>query len=235
MVKDRFPDFQFVLFFGSQAAGNGAADADFDLIIIVDRIRSAYREILCHRGNLFDIIVADVPAISHLILSGKRANDLSISRNVYHSRCLPSLHVDAIRIKTLAKAQLNAGARVPHPPNARLTLTILINALRNEAAEDARIVIGLDLLKNIETIILLHNGIGFTDGKYSAKALRHRAPHFVGQYIEAAKALCGSANTVPLLLLAEQVLDKLGGPLLVGFRYDYPPLRRSPNPAPQPR
>jgi len=183
-----------------------------------------------YQGNLFDVIVAGVPTIKHLIIGGGRANDLSISRNIYHSRCLSSLCPVAADLRTLAKKQLDGGARLPHIGNARLTLTVLITALSKGAADEAKVIFGLDLLKNLEAVVLLRSGIGFTDSKYSVRVLRGIAPTFINRYTAAARALCGEADAAPLLALANRILGELGGPLLDGFRYDYPAPRISSNP-----
>lgn len=218
MGSKYFPGHAWLCVFGSRVKQTGTPASDFDvLVVFLDAAAPRKKCVFVEAGQRFDVICADLTVLRAMVEHGRRSNHLSLARCIVESICLPQENAAALALRAQAAATIAAGARLQQPQSMRIMLTRTLAQLRKVGPGDSAVVIGLELLCMLREVALIKVGIGKTDAYYGDQMLQQSAPRFRQSMLAAATALCARRDVQPLLLLAQHVLDKLGGSLADGY------------------
>lgn len=137
---------------------------------------------------------------------------------------------DALR--AIARGILDAGAAPPANWNAqrRYFTSIASDLERCRDAEEQR-VMAMDLyLRTMEIAVRSHGRLLDGQPRYLVRALRKLDPAFFERARTALEELFRDGAAAPLVAVAREVLDSIGGPLASNYRQDFPPTFRLPLP-----
>jgi len=231
-VSARHPEASFCFFFGSRAFGRGDAASDVDVIVVLPRVANAYRETFSANGFLFDAHVHD-PETLHFLMRMEQRNGLAmLAGEVDQARVLPQPCEVSSRLKEIARQLLDAGAPPPSSWTApRRYFTSVSSDLERSADEDERRILAMELYpKLLETFLRSRGQLLDGQGRYLVRAVRKLDPAFFERARHAMAQCFGEGSVPPLLALTREVLDLIGGPLVDGYRQDFPPTFRLPLP-----
>jgi hypothetical protein len=231
-VAARYGQPFFCFFFGSHAFGRGDAGSDIDLIVVLSRVENAYRETFSSNGFLFDAQVHD-PETLHYVMRLEQRNGVAVlASEVDQARVLPESCDPALTLKEVARGILASGP--PPPPTwdaPRRYLSALISDLERSADADERWMMAMDLYVRIMDLFLRHHGqLLAGPGRHLVRSVRTFDALFFDRAQTALARLFRDGSVSPLIGVAREVLDLIGGPLTAGFRQDYPEKFRLPLP-----
>jgi hypothetical protein len=231
-VAARYGQPFFCFFFGSHAFGRGDAGSDIDLIVVLRRVENAYRETFSANGFLFDAQVHDPETLHYVMRLEQRSGVGVLAGEVDQARVLPEDCDPALTLKEVARGILASGP--PPPPTwdaPRRYLSALISDLERSADADERSMMAQELYVRILDLFLRRNGqLLFGPGRHRVRSVRTFDAPFFDRAQTALAQLFRDGSLSPLIDVAREVLDLIGGPLTTGFRMDYPKNFRVPLP-----
>jgi hypothetical protein len=221
----------FCFFFGSHSFGRGDAGSDIDVIVVLSRVPNAYRETFSAHGFLFDAHVYD-PETLHFSIRSEQKNGFAIlAAKVDQARVLPEPCEVASKLKGIARQVIVSGP-LP-PPNwnrPRRVMSALLSDVERCADPDEQRIIAMDLYVKVMDLFLRSHGQFAGQGRYLVRAVKTFDASFFDRAQTALSQLFLDGTVSPLIQLAREVLDLIGGPLTAGYRQDYPEKFRLPLP-----
>jgi len=231
-VAARYGQPLFCFFFGSHAFGRGDAGSDIDVIVVLSRVENAYRETFSSNGFLFDAQVHDPETLHYVMRLEQRGGVGLLAGEVDQARVLPENCDPASALKEVARAILASGP----PPLAtwdtpRRYVSALISDLERSANADERWMMAMDLYIRILELFLRHHGqLLYGPGRHLVRSVKTFDAPFFDRAQSALAQLFADGSVSPLIAVAREVLDLIGGPLTAGFRQNYPEKFRLPLP-----
>jgi hypothetical protein len=231
-VAARYGQPIFCFFFGSHAFGRGDAGSDIDVIVVMSRVENAYRETFSSNGFLFDAQVHDPETLHYVMRLEQRSGVSILAGEVDQARVLPENCDPATALKEVARGILVSGP--PPPPNwdaPRRYLSALLSDLERSADADERWMMAVELYTRILELFLRHHGqFLMGPGRHFVQSVKTVDALFFDRAQTALLGLSRDGSLSPLIGVAREVLDLIGGPLTAGFRMDYPEKFRLPLP-----
>jgi predicted nucleotidyltransferase len=228
-VSERYGEPSFCFFYGSHAFGRGDADSDIDVIVVMNNLAHAYSERFSSNGFLFDALVHD-PETLHAMMRAEHQHGFAVlTAKVDQSLVLPQPCEVASKLKEVARGLLSSG-----PPREekwdlpRRYLTAVLSDIERCADRDERRMMAMDLYISMIDIFLRWHGQFSSRGRYLVRAVKRFDAAFFDRAQSAMVALLQNDSLSPLLQLAREVLESIGGTLDRGYREDYPGKLRSP-------
>ena len=228
-VSERYGEPSFCFFFGSHAFGRGDADSDIDVIVVMNHLARAYSERFSSNGFLFDAHVHD-PETLHAMMRAENNHGLAVlTAKVDQSLVLPQVCEVASKLKEVARGLLSSG-----PPRTekwdlpRRYLTAALSDIGRCADRDERRMMAVDLYISLIDIFLRWHGQFSNRGRYLVRAAKRFDAAFSDRAEAALAAVFQNDSLSPLIQLAREVLDSIGGTLDHGYREDYSDKLRSP-------
>ena len=230
-VSERYGEPSFCFFFGSHAFGCGDADSDIDVIVVMNDLTHAYRERFSSNGFVFDALVHDPETLHAMMRSEHKHGVAVLTAKVDQSLVLPQPCEVASKLKEVARGLLSSG-----PPREekwdlpRRYVTAVLSDIERCADRDERRMMAMDLYVSMIDIFLRRHGQFSNRGRYLVKAVKGFDAAFFDRAQTALAALFQNDSLSPLIQLAREVLESIGGTLDHGYREDYPGKLRSPLP-----
>jgi len=221
----------FCFFFGSHAFGRGDAGSDIDVIVVMGRVANAYRETFLSNGFLFDVHVHD-PETLHFMMRSEQKNGFAIlAGKVDQARVLPEPSEVASKLKEVARQVIASGPPPPQNWDApRRYVTAVLSDLERCADTNEQWIIAMDLYIKIMDIFLRRHAQFAGQGRYLVQSVKNFDAVFFDRTQTALARLFRDGSASPLIQLAREMLDLIGGPLTAGYRQDYPEKFRMPLP-----
>ncbi|MES2048465.1 MAG: hypothetical protein V4447_08695 [Pseudomonadota bacterium] len=220
VIKQRYPDHAFVLFYGSHAKEEEITtpQSDLDVMVLYSRATKPFRETFRATGYLFDVFVYDIESINYLVHHANRLSMASLIHIILESTVLPEANPISDHLKSIAE-QVNQSPPVQRDLGPlRHYITNTIDDL--QWCQDARdkTALMVDLYRSLMNLMLATLGKEGHTRKHAVAAIRLAAPDFF-MHLDT-KFHEGIQNQDPrsLILLAYETLQPLGGPLREGFR-----------------
>jgi hypothetical protein len=231
-VAARYGQPIFCFFFGSHAFGRGDAGSDIDVIVVMSRVQNAYRETFSANGFLFDAQVHD-PETMHYVMRLEQRNGVGVlAGEVDQARVLPENCDPASALKEVAHGILASGP--PAPPSwdsPRRYLSAHLSDLERSANADERCMMALELYtRTLELFLRYHGQFLMGPGRHFVRSVKAFDALFFDRAQTALGRVFRDGSLSPLIGVAHEVLDLIGGPLTAGFRLDYPEKFRLPLP-----
>lgn len=223
-LAERYEQPFFCFFFGSHAFDRGDAGSDIDVIVVLSTVVHAYRETFTSNGFLFDAQVHD-PETLHFMMRWEQKNGLAIlAGEVDQARVLPQPCELSSKLKEAARQVMALGAAPPPSWNwFRRYFSSVLSDLERCADANEQWIMAMDLyLKTMEIFLRCQGQLLEGQGRYLVRSVKKLDAAFFDRAQIALARLFQDGSVSPLILVAREVLDRIGGPLTAGYRQDYP-------------
>lgn len=230
MLTERYGQPSFCFFFGSHAFDRGDADSDIDVIVVLSRVVHAYRETFSSNGFLFDAHVHD-PETLHFMMRLEQKDGLAIlAGEVDQARVLPQPCELASKLKEAARQIIALGAASPPTWNwFRRYFSSVLSDLERCADADEQWIMAMELyIKTMEIFLRCQGQLLHGQGRYLVRSVKQFDAAFFNRAQTAWAQLFQGGSVSSLILVTREVLDLIGGPLIAGYRQDYPETFRLP-------
>lgn len=228
-VSERYGEPSFCFFFGSHAVGSGDADSDIDVIVVMDNVAHAYRERFSSNGFPFDAHVHDPETLHAMMRSETKHGFAVLTAKVDQSLVLPQPCEIASKLQEVARELLRSG-----PPREekwdlpRRYVTAVLSDIGRCADRDERRMMAMELYVRMLDIYLRRHGQFSNRGRYLVRAAKRFDAAFFDRAQAALAAVFQNDSLSPLIQVAREVLESIGGTLDHGYREDYSGKLRSP-------
>jgi predicted nucleotidyltransferase len=230
-VAARYGQPLFCFFFGSHAFGRGDAGSDVDVIVVLSRVANPYRETFRSDGFLFDAHVYDPETLHFAMRSEQKTGFAILTGKVDQAVVLPEPSELASKLKEVARQVIASGpAPPPNWDRPRRVLSAALSDVERCADADEQRLMAMDLYVKVMDLFLRSHGQFSGQGRYLVRAVKTFDPVFFDRARTALDRVFQNDAVSPLIELAREVLDLIGGPLTAGYRQDYPEKLRLPLP-----
>lgn len=220
VLASRFPGYSFAFASGSIIRGEGRKGSDIDMVVVFDRLETAWRETFVEGDFPFEVFVHDpetlswffesdiergYPVIIHMVATGQILGPNPDKGQIWRDYAASILHASP---PELEGEKLNA---------LKYQITDLLDDLHGEPAAPEIQAIAAQLYQPLADLMLLGRGRWSGRGKWIPRLLREvdrdLADHFDDAFRRA------SAGEVEVLCdLTYSELDRHGGPFFAGDR-----------------
>jgi hypothetical protein len=217
-VAECFPDATVALLCGSAGRGEARAGSDLDLVIIVERSEAPYRETFRAGGWPIEAFVYTPASYRTWFENDVRRRRPSLPTMCAEGKVLLDQGGLAASIQDEARALLAAG---PAPLGrgelaaARYRVTDLLMDLEGAGGNELSFI-AIALVPALADLICDSHGQWRGDAKWIPRAIRAFAPPLAERLENAVTSLKGD-DPQPLIALADEALDRVGGRLFEGY------------------
>ena len=224
--RQRYPDAGVAFAAGSIVRGEGTPHSDLDLVVVYQRLASAYRESFVFDGLPVEAFVHDPETLHYFFIDVDRTSGVpSLAQMVADGVEVPEPTGLSAAVKALAASVLAGG---PPPLTAdderklRYAVTDLIDDIRSPRSTDELTASGGRLHGELANYALRARGRWSARGKSIPRALAAADPDLAERYSRAFADLFERRDPAGAIALAEDLLGPAGGLLFDGYRLDAP-------------
>jgi predicted nucleotidyltransferase len=220
-VATHFADALCAFVGGSALTADRTPTSDLDLVVLLDGRPAPYRETFRHRGWVVEAFVHTRASLDHYYEQDRSRRVCSLMRMCGESRVVVDRAGIAEEIQIEARRRISAGpgALTDAERDAmRYAVTDLLDDLEGcRSGEELLYISALTTTRTAE-LALAAAGAWSGTGKALHRAVRNVDPELARRLVEAhGSAVCGGPRE-PLRDVALEVLARVGGPLLEGYR-----------------
>ncbi|KWT60103.1 nucleotidyltransferase [Streptomyces albus subsp. albus] len=222
LVRHHFPHAVGVLLGGSAAEGHASASSDLDVAVLLPDSGTSRREVIRHNGRLAELFIHTVTDIQQA-LENNRSNRRGTLLFIYDQGTpLLDPYGDLKRARAQARASLAAGPTPLAPDEwkrGRYLLTCFMDDLIDIPSTNRYEQLSLadHTLREAAHLLTAHHGAWTGIGKWLPRRLLSADPIRGKALLDGHQRVAEHADTAPLAVAAERVLDLIGGPLREGY------------------
>lgn len=227
VVSTRYPGAACAFVAGSIIRGEGTISSDIDLVVVFDRLDTAWRESFVAGGFPVEAFVNDPETLAWFI-----ARDVDNGHPITASMVADghTIGADTARAEALKSYATRILAEGPQLTDARrdalrYTVTDLLNDLRGGPSGAEMRAIAATLYQPLADLILLGRGVWSGKGKWIPRLLERQDRDLARRFDEGFRRLAEGESTA-VLAFAEEELARHGGALFDGDRRRAPPEAR---------
>lgn len=220
-VAHEFPDALAAFVGGSVLTEHRTPTSDLDVVVLLGGPPAPYRETFWHAGWVVEAFVHTRESLDRFWDQDADRRVCSLLRMCGESRVVTDPAGVAAEIQAEARRRLDAGPGAPAPAEVdarRYGLTDLLDDLAGADREDELAYIAGLVLVAAARLALQAAGCWEGSGKALARRLRAADPDLAERLVDAHRLVLTEGDTAPLYRTALQVLERVGGPLLAGYR-----------------
>ena len=218
VLANRFPGYSFAFASGSIIRGEGTKGSDVDLVVVFDRLETAWRETFVEGDLPFEVFIQDSETLSWFFESDIARGCPVIIHMVATGQIL-GLNPEKGRVwKDYAASVLRAGPPelVGEKLNAlRYQITDLLDDLRGERSGSEVRAIAAQLYQPLADLMPLGQGRWSGRGKWIPRLLREMDQDLANRFDEAFQQV-SLGYVDDLCKLTHGELDRHGGPFFAG-------------------
>ncbi|MFH8591814.1 nucleotidyltransferase domain-containing protein [Streptomyces rimosus] len=222
LVSHHFPHAVGALLGGSAARGHTSASSDLDVAVLLPDSDTSRREVIRHNGRLAELFIHTVTDFQQA-LERNRGNRRGTLLFIY-DQGMPLLdpYGDLERARAQARASLAAGP-IPLTPaeweRGRYLLTCFMDDLIDVPSTNRYEQLSLadHTLREAAHLLTAHRRAWTGIGKWLPRRLLNADPIHGQALLDGHQRVAEHADTAPLAVAAERVLDLIGGPLRDGY------------------
>ena len=218
-VENTVHDALLVIVHGSAVKGNMSKFSDIDIIIVRKNFNAIRKHISQYRGYCLDVIETGAAHIEGLLDNARISGENWIVSALAQGEVVWDKWERTLTIRKIATSLLHVGPDAPSKQQInilRSSVTGLVSQLCRSNSAEHTLMIGLTLFTPL-TSLLLKQQQSFTHrGKHLANHLETVAPT-INNRMRNAYAQLLLNEPKELALLAHDILQPVGGWLLVGF------------------
>jgi hypothetical protein len=228
-VGARFPEATVAFVGGSVLTADRTPTSDLDVVVVVAEdavvadsgLRAPYRETFEHEGWVVEAFVHTRASLDRFWAADARRRVCSLLRMCVESVVLVDRDGAADEIRTAA-ATLMAQGPPPYTEAelaaVRYGLTDLLDDMAGCDREDELVYLAGAVVHDVATVALVSAGHWAGGGKALARALRAVEPDLAERLVDGHRHVVLYGDTVVLHRAAVDVLLRVGGPLMDGYR-----------------
>ena len=212
--------------------GEGTAYSDLDLVVIFDKLPTAYRESFYFQGFLMEAFVHDPETLNYFLYELDRHSGVpSLAQMILEGVEVPEASEFSQSLKRLA-----ASVIASRPPTLseeairklRYNLTSLVDDIRQPRSKDELVASGTELYEALADYYLRANNLWSAKGKSIPRILKQADADLASRYCTSFEELFANGQPAKVIALAEEILKPNGGFLFDGYKLDAPADCRKP-------
>lgn len=233
-VAARFPEATVAFLGGSVLTADRTPTSDLDVVVVVDEgvavadsgLPAPYRETFEHEGWVVEAFVHTRRSLDGFWSSDARRRVCSLLRMCLESVVLRDEGGAAAEIRAAAATRMEQG---PPPYDddelraARYGLTDVLDDMAGCDREDELVYLAGAVVDQVATLALVSAGRWAGRGKALARAIRSSDPDLAERLVNGHRHVVVYGDTAVLHRAAVEVLLRVGGPLMDGYRAGAPP------------
>ncbi|MZE79693.1 nucleotidyltransferase domain-containing protein [Streptomyces xinghaiensis] len=224
LVATHFPHALGAVLGGSAAQGRATPSSDLDVAVLLPDSDTSRREVIRHNGRLAELFLntlADVPEFFEWDRARRRGTVLFIYDQ---GLTLTDPHGHVSRTREQARALIAAGPPMlthTEREQSRYSLTCYMDDLRDTPSTNRheQLVLADFTLREAAHLLTAHQGAWTGIGKWLPRRLLSADPALGKALLQGHRAVAEHADPMPLVTMAEQVLDLVGGPQREGYAH----------------
>lgn len=220
-VADHFAGARAAFVGGSVLTDDITPTSDLDVVVILERPPAPYRETFEHAGWIVEAFVHTRDGLDGWWAKEIEARKTSLLRMCAESVVVADPAGIAEEIQRAGASKLAAGPPVVTDEEMRALRYALTDKLDDMAGcdrEDELIYIAGDVVQQVASLALAATGNWGAAGKALARSLRAVEPDLAERLVNGHRHVVTYGDTAVLHRAAVDVLLRVGGPLLVGYR-----------------
>lgn len=224
--QSRYPQARVVFLAGSLMRGEGTSTSDLDLVVLFERIPSAYRESFIHDRWPVEAFVHDPQTLEYFFREVDRPSGFpSLPTMVNEGIELPEASDFSRSLKRLASAVLDEG-----PPkwseqdlsNSRYAITDLIDDLREPRSTKEMHATATLLYSILANHYFRSKGLWSAKGKALPRRMNAIDASLAARFLNSFEKLFKENCATAVIALAEDILAPDGGFLFDGHKLEAP-------------
>lgn len=232
ILESKYPDAGAVFLAGSIVRGEGTPYSDLDLVVIFDRLRTAYRESFYFQGFPVEAFVHDPETLNYFLSEVDRPSGIpSLAQMILEGVEIPEPNELSQSLKRLAASVIES-----RPPTLsdeeirkmRYQITNLVDAIRQPRSKDELVASGTELYEALANYHFRVNNLWSAKGKSIPRILKQVDADLCLRYCHSFEELFASERSAKLITLAEEILKPNGGFLFAGHKLEAPADYRKP-------
>jgi len=230
LFSSRYKGSEFCVASGSIIQGYGTAHSDLDLVVIFQKIETAFRESFLFNGLPVEAFVHDYETIQAFMDGDYEEGHASMQHIIATGKIIPHETEAAIKLRRYAKKIVSSGLKEPKPETIdilRYAVTDLIDDLKGKRPLSKQRSILYSIYQKIGELRLRVGGQFLGSGKHLARNLKHCDPLFFDQLESIMLNAHADGVTPKDIILLQSLLQPLGGRLFDGYKQDAPSNKRS--------
>lgn len=228
-VSSKYENNLFSFFFGSFAKGTNIQKSDLDLIVINDRPVEPFQEKFLSEGILFDVFVFDAESLNGALHDSVKSGNFALVNALLESTVLPNSNAISEKLISSAKKIKSIGFLRSQTSiiKQRQYITSLIDGLLSPSLNEEKNMLVVNLYKSVVETFLIAGGAGLAQNKHAIRALKLINENLLKRLNSSFQSAI-SGEVTPLIEIANEALDQIGGSLRDGYKiYLRPPSRIS--------
>lgn len=223
---EKYPDAKVIFLAGSIVRGEGTAFSDLDLVVVYERLPNARRESFYFQNYPVEAFVHDPETINYFITERERTAGVCVMAQMISEGIeIPAPSALSENLKQLATTVINSGP----PPlsdealrQMRYHITNLIDDIRQPRSKQEVAATGTALYDALANLYLRTNNFWTARDKSIPRKLKTADAEFCSRYCDGFEKLFADGQTEQIIVLAEEVLEPVGGFLFEGYKLDAP-------------
>jgi hypothetical protein len=228
----RYPDARVIFLAGSLLRGEGTPYSDLDLVVIFDRLPSAYRESFSFQGFPVEAFVHDPETLNYFLYEVDRPTGIpSLAQMILEGVEVPQASEFSQSLKQLAASVME----LRPPPlsdedirKLRYSITNLVDDIRQPCSKNELIASGTELYEALADYYFRVNNLWSAKGKSIPRVLKKADSDLCRRYCSAFEDLFAGGGPEKVITLVEEILKPNGGFLFDGYKLDAPASWRKP-------
>ena len=224
LVAERFPEARAAWLAGSVVAGTATASSDLDITVLLPGPPAPFRESLVHDGWPVELFVHSRESVARWIAHDLERRRPTLARLISSGVVLLDVDGSGAALSEECAEVLAAG---PGPPSdvtldwMRYGLTDMLDDLADSTEPLLTAAIAVATWEAAARLLLAADARWWGTSKWLVRELReYDAVHATTYALRLHAGLAAAVDQAPdqLLLVAEEILDSVGGRLWAGYR-----------------
>lgn len=228
-VAEHFPQAQVAFVGGSVLTEHRTPTSDLDVVVVLEDgvvvedsgLAAPYRDTTEHAGWVVEAFVHTRASIDHYMAEDVARRRPTMMRLCAETVTLVDRDGSAAEIRRAAEAVLAAGPPAYDAAEldaVRYALTNLLDDLAGSEREDELVYLANAVVDQVAEIALVAAGRWSGGGKSLARELRRAEPDLAERLVNGHRHVVVYGDTAVLHKAAVEVLIRVGGPLMAGYR-----------------
>jgi Nucleotidyltransferase domain len=218
IVADRYQGAVVTFLSGSVMRGESTEASDLDIVVVYERVETAYRESFVHGGWPVEAFVHDPETLRYFFFKADYARGIpSLSHMVATGVPLPRSNDLSKALQVLAQENLFAGPPIwtdAQVSASRYAITNLVDDLRSPRSRAELTASGVALYSALAELFLRGQGLWFATGKGIPRPLESADPALAARFADAFAQMFETGQAETVIQLCEEILKPYGGWLL---------------------
>ena len=221
IFRERYEGARVLFLGGSVMRGEATPASDLDIVVVYERLPSAYREAFVYGGWPVEAFVHDAGTLEEFFEVDRRRGLPSLMSMVWEGVEVPQAGEFSEGLKRRARELLEAG---PPPWDEeeltlrRYRLTDWADDMRYPRSAEELVATGAWLYQDAAEFYFRARGMWSAHSKTVPRRLRAADADFAERFLRAFEALFADKSPDPAVALVAELLEPFGGFLFEGFR-----------------